>query len=226
MANVVNTQILVDGARNTVIKVTGVLDTANLTNVVIVDPAFVDRVFDFGGTVLVRGDGYESALAPMPDTEPPHSDEDAPLVIHTSGTTGHPKGAERKFEATDPSSLVGFCARVPIAPGDTVVVPAPLFHALGFFGTGVALAVGASVAVTGAIAFVGLIVPHLCRPFVGHMPSRLLWPSAIGGALLVSIADTVVRLVPSGPELMLGVFTSLIGVPFFIVLILLRRDRA
>lgn len=44
---------------------------------------------------------------------------------------------------------------------------------------GVALAVGASVAVTGAIAFVGLIVPHLCRPFVGHMPSRLLLPSAI-----------------------------------------------
>ena len=40
------------------------------------------------------------------------------------------------------------------------------------------------VAVTGAIAFVGLIVPHLCRPFVGHSPSRLLVPSAIGGALL------------------------------------------
>ncbi len=90
---------------------------------------------------------------------------------------------------------------------------------------GVALAVGASVAVTGAIAFVGLIVPHLCRPFFGHQPSRLLWPSAIGGALLVSIADVAVRLVPSGPELMLGVFTSLIGVPFFLWLIFkLRRE--
>ena len=90
---------------------------------------------------------------------------------------------------------------------------------------GVALAVGASVAVTGAIAFVGLIVPHLCRPFVGHMPSRLLWPSAIGGALLVVAADTAVRLVPSGPELMLGVFTSLIGVPFFLWLVFkLRRE--
>jgi iron complex transport system permease protein len=84
---------------------------------------------------------------------------------------------------------------------------------------GVALAVGASVAVTGAIAFVGLIVPHLCRPFVGHMPSRLLLPSAIGGALLVCLADIAVRLVPSGPELMLGVFTSLIGVPFFLWLV-------
>jgi iron complex transport system permease protein len=90
---------------------------------------------------------------------------------------------------------------------------------------GVTLAVGASVAVTGAIAFVGLIVPHLCRPFVGHTPSRLLWPSAIGGALLVSLADIAVRLVPSGPELMLGVFTSLIGVPFFLWLVFkLRRE--
>lgn len=90
---------------------------------------------------------------------------------------------------------------------------------------GVALAVGASVAVTGAIAFVGLIVPHLCRPFFGHVPSKLLWPSALGGALLVSVADVAVRLVPSGPELMLGVFTSLIGVPFFLWLIFkLRRE--
>ena len=90
---------------------------------------------------------------------------------------------------------------------------------------GVALAVGASVAVTGAIAFVGLIVPHLCRPFFGHVPSKLLWPSALGGALLVSVADIAVRLVPSGPELMLGVFTSLIGVPFFLWLIFkLRRE--
>lgn len=90
---------------------------------------------------------------------------------------------------------------------------------------GVALTVGASVAVTGAIAFVGLIVPHLCRSLVGHEPSRLLWPSALGGALLVSIADIAVRLVPSGPELMLGVFTSLIGVPFFLWLVFRLRQE-
>jgi iron complex transport system permease protein len=90
---------------------------------------------------------------------------------------------------------------------------------------GVALSVGASVAVTGAIAFVGLIVPHLCRSLVGHQPSRLLIPSAIGGALLVSIADVAVRLVPSGAELMLGVFTALIGVPFFLWLVFrLQKD--
>ena len=90
---------------------------------------------------------------------------------------------------------------------------------------GVAFTVGASVAVTGAIAFVGLIVPHLCRSLVGHEPSRLLWPSALGGALLVSIADIAVRLVPSGPELMLGVFTSLIGVPFFLWLVFRLRQE-
>jgi iron complex transport system permease protein len=90
---------------------------------------------------------------------------------------------------------------------------------------GVALTVGASVAVTGAIAFVGLIVPHLCRSLVGYEPSRLLWPSALGGALLVSLADIAVRLVPSGPELMLGVFTSLIGVPFFLWLVLRLRQE-
>lgn len=121
-------------------EVTRLLQKQNV-KAVVVDAAFVDRVLDFPGTVLVRGQEYESALAPMPDTEPPHSNRDAPLVIHTSGTTGHPKGAERTFDAADPSSVVGFCARVPIAPGDAVVVPAPLFHALGFFGTGVAVAV-------------------------------------------------------------------------------------
>ena len=90
---------------------------------------------------------------------------------------------------------------------------------------GVALSVGGSVAVTGTIGFVGLVVPHLMRPFVGHQPSKLLLPSALGGALLVTVADIGVRLVPSQPELMLGVFTSLAGAPFFLWLIVrLRRE--
>lgn len=121
-------------------EVQRLLDVQNV-KAVIVDPAFVDRLSDYPGTVLVRGEDYESALAPMPDREPPRSVGSAPLVIHTSGTTGHPKGAERRFETADPVSVLGFCARVPILPGDTLVVPAPLFHALGFFGTAVALAV-------------------------------------------------------------------------------------
>jgi iron complex transport system permease protein len=92
---------------------------------------------------------------------------------------------------------------------------------------GAALAVGAAVAVSGAIGFVGLVVPHLIRPLVGHQPSRLLLPSAFGGAALVSAADIGVRLIQIGPELQLGVLTALIGAPFFLALVLrLRREEA
>lgn len=92
---------------------------------------------------------------------------------------------------------------------------------------GTALAVGAAVAVTGAIGFVGLVVPHLLRPLVGYQPSRLLVPSALGGASLVLGADMAVRLIQTGPELKLGVLTALIGAPFFLALVLrLRREDA
>jgi iron complex transport system permease protein len=88
---------------------------------------------------------------------------------------------------------------------------------------GTGLAVGAAVSVTGVIGFVGLVVPHLLRPLVGHRPSRLLLPSAIAGALLTIVADVAVRLMPFGPELKLGVVTSIIGAPFFIYLLLKSR---
>ncbi|VBB68852.1 Vitamin B12 ABC transporter, permease component BtuC [invertebrate metagenome] len=84
---------------------------------------------------------------------------------------------------------------------------------------GSALAVGAAVAVAGTVGFVGLIVPHLLRPLVRHYPSALLLPSALGGALLVTVADIAVRLIPARNELMLGVLTSLVGTPFFLFLI-------
>ena len=88
---------------------------------------------------------------------------------------------------------------------------------------GVSLAVGAATAVTGAIGFVGLVVPHVMRPFVGHEPHRLLLPSALGGAILVVGADTAVRALHTTPELMIGVVTSLIGAPFFLHLIFTTR---
>lgn len=91
---------------------------------------------------------------------------------------------------------------------------------------GTALAVGAAVAATGTIGFVGLVVPHLLRPLVRHRPSALLLPSALGGALLVTIADLAVRLVPAPSELMLGVVTSLVGAPFFLALIFRMRRGA
>jgi len=88
---------------------------------------------------------------------------------------------------------------------------------------GTALCVGASVAVTGAIGFVGLVVPHMLRRAVGYHPARLLVSSALGGAVLLLAADVVLRLVSGGFELMLGVVTALIGAPFFFVLVLRER---
>ena len=90
---------------------------------------------------------------------------------------------------------------------------------------GTALAVGAAVSVSGAIGFVGLVVPHLLRPLVGHQPGRLLGVSALGGAVLVTVADTFVRLIATGLELKLGVVTALIGAPFFLWLVLRTRRR-
>ena len=90
---------------------------------------------------------------------------------------------------------------------------------------GAALGVGAATSVAGTIGFVGLVVPHLLRPFVGHQPSKLLLPSALGAALLITLADIGVRLVPSRAELMLGVFTSLAGAPLFLWLVMhMRRE--
>ncbi|WP_191062548.1 FecCD family ABC transporter permease [Geminicoccus harenae] len=85
---------------------------------------------------------------------------------------------------------------------------------------GVALAVGAATAVTGVVGFVGLVVPHLLRPLVGHRPARLLPLSALGGACLMLASDLLVRLVTPGQELKLGVVTALIGTPFFFFLVL------
>jgi iron complex transport system permease protein len=87
----------------------------------------------------------------------------------------------------------------------------------------VALAVGSAVAVTGAIGFVGLVIPHLLRPLVGYMPGRLIPISALGGAAMLLSADIAVRLFPAGTEIKVGVLTSLVGAPFFLYLILKTR---
>ena len=76
---------------------------------------------------------------------------------------------------------------------------------------GTALAVGATTSVTGSIGFIGLVAPHLVRPFVGYQPSRMLLPATLGGALLLLCADIAARLIHTNPELRLGVFTSLVG---------------
>lgn len=91
---------------------------------------------------------------------------------------------------------------------------------------GAALAVGSAVAVTGAIGFVGLVVPHLLRPLVGHRPGRLLLVSGLGGAILTLAADISVRLLPVRPELKLGVVTAIIGAPFLFRLTYQLREEA
>ena len=93
---------------------------------------------------------------------------------------------------------------------------------------GVGLTVGAGVAVAGIIGFVGLMVPHLVRRFTDRRPSRLIVPSALAGSLLVLVADMLCRVMPlAGGELRLGIGLSLLGTPFFLLLLVrMRRGLA
>lgn len=90
---------------------------------------------------------------------------------------------------------------------------------------GVAAGAGGVVAVTGVIGFVGLVTPHLVRPFVGHDPARVHIPAMLAGAALVLAADCAARLIPTSGEIRIGVLTAIIGVPFFIWLVLKQRGR-
>jgi iron complex transport system permease protein len=89
--------------------------------------------------------------------------------------------------------------------------------------SGVALGVGGSVAVSGTIGFIGLVAPHLMRPLIGQDPARLLLPSALTGSALLLAADIAVRIIPSTSDIKVGVLTSIIGVPFFLYLIMRER---
>ena len=88
---------------------------------------------------------------------------------------------------------------------------------------GAGLATGAAVSIAGAIGFVGIVAPHLVRPFVHHDPARTLIPSALLGGLLLVMADIAVRLLPTTTELKLGVVAALIGAPAFIWIAARRR---
>ncbi|PCJ43858.1 MAG: ABC transporter permease [SAR86 cluster bacterium] len=88
---------------------------------------------------------------------------------------------------------------------------------------GVALCTGASVAVSGNISFIGLMVPHLLRPLVNNEPGRLLAYSAVGGASLLLLADTLVQNIAGPQELQVGVITAALGGPFFLFLIFKNR---
>lgn len=88
-----------------------------------------------------------------------------------------------------------------------------------------ALLVGSAVAVAGAVAFVGLVVPHILRLLAGPAHGRLLPLCALGGAAFLVAADLVARSAAAPRELYLGVITAFVGAPFFLGLLLTRRSE-
>ncbi len=134
-----------------------------------------------------------------------------------------------------PFAALGACAVMSCARAlDALTLGEDTATTLGFSPTrtrwlvvgGTGAAVGAGVAVSGAIGFIGLVVPHMLRPLVGQRPSALLVPSALGGAALTLAADMVVRALPTNIELKLGVVTALIGAPLFLLLLYRYRRGA
>lgn len=87
------------------------------------------------------------------------------------------------------------------------------------------LAVGAAVASAGMIGFVGLVVPHILRSVTGTDHRQLLFNSAVLGAVLLTLADTVGRTIIAPAELPIGIVTALIGTPVFITLLLKQRKK-
>lgn len=96
----------------------------------------------------------------------------------------------------------------------------PVGHTLRWAALGTALVVGGGTAIAGSIGFVGLVVPHLLRPWLGERPSGLLGASVFAGAALLLGADLLARagpmLLPLTQEPPLGVLTALLGAPFLI----------
>ena len=81
---------------------------------------------------------------------------------------------------------------------------------------GTSLLAGASVGIAGTIGFVGVVAPHIVRPYCGHDPKAVLVPSALAGGVILAASDLVIRVLPFDQELKLGVAAALFGAPVFI----------
>jgi len=93
----------------------------------------------------------------------------------------------------------------------------------------VAVLVAAATAIGGGVPFVGLVVPHALRPFVGHAHRRLIPAAVLAGAAFLIACDLAARLAPlatGGGELPLGVVTGLVGAPVFLALLVRSRREA
>jgi iron complex transport system permease protein len=88
-----------------------------------------------------------------------------------------------------------------------------------------ALVVGAAVAVSGIIGFVGLVAPHLVRLVTGPDNRVVLPASAIGGAIILTLADAIARTIVLPAELPIGLVTGILGGPFFLGLLLREKKR-
>ena len=88
-----------------------------------------------------------------------------------------------------------------------------------------ALATGAAVAVSGTIAFVGLVIPHILRLILGPDNRVLIPMSALGGAAFVILADTVARMIIQPAEFRVGIITAFVGAPFFILLLIKNKRQ-
>ena len=88
------------------------------------------------------------------------------------------------------------------------------------------LVTGVAVAVSGTIAFVGLVTPHMLRLAFGPDHRVLIPVSALGGASFLVIADTLARVVVQPAEFRVGIITAFVGAPFFLFLLIRNRRRA
>jgi iron complex transport system permease protein len=87
------------------------------------------------------------------------------------------------------------------------------------------LVVGASVAAAGMIGFMGLLIPHLIRLIAGPDHRRLLIGSAIGGAAVLTLADTLARTLVAPAELPIGILTALLGTPVFLWILMKEKSK-
>jgi len=87
------------------------------------------------------------------------------------------------------------------------------------------MAVGAAVAVSGVIGFVGLLVPHTIRLFIGVDNKYVLPASALLGALILTLADMIARTIVSPVELPIGVITALLGTPLFLYILIKDKKK-
>lgn len=90
---------------------------------------------------------------------------------------------------------------------------------------GTALAVGVSVALAGIIGFLGLMIPHMLRMILGPGHRLLLPASALGGAILLLLADSLARTLAAPAEIPVGLLTSLLGGPYFLWMLARGRNR-